>query len=51
MAKPKFEKLSVNLYRKGVIRYATAYNAADAARFATKEARAGWEATVQFASL
>lgn len=50
--KPKFEKLSINYYRRGELRYETAYNAREAARKATKMAKQGWEATVQsFGSL
>jgi hypothetical protein len=50
--KPKFEKLSINMERRGELRYATAYNARDAAKIATKAAKQGWDTTVQsFSSL
>jgi hypothetical protein len=47
MPKQKFQKLSVNLYRRGELRYETAYNARDAARIATKMAKKGWSVKVQ----
>lgn len=47
MAKPKFEKLAVNLQRGGELRYETAYNAREAAKIATKWARKGWEVEVK----
>lgn len=46
-AKPKLEKLSVNLFRRGEVRYEIAYYAHDAAKLATKWARKGWQAEVQ----
>lgn len=45
--KAKFEKLSVNLYRRGELRFETVYSAAEAARIAAKWTRKGWDATVQ----
>jgi len=44
---PKTEKLSVNMSRRGELRYDTAYNAPEAARIATKWAKKGWSVRVQ----
>lgn len=44
--KQKFGKLTINLYRRGEIRYEHAYYPNEAAKKATKWARKGWEAKV-----
>lgn len=45
--KPKFEVLSVNMERRGELRYEKAYNAREAAAIATKAAKQGWDVKVQ----
>lgn len=45
--RPKTEKLSVNMSRRGELRYETAYTAPEAARIATKYAKQGWRVKVQ----
>ncbi len=46
-AKPSFITTQISLQRRGVIRFAEAHNAEDAARIAVREARQGWTAEVQ----
>jgi len=41
------EKLAVNSERRGQMKFDTAYTATEAARMATKLAKAGWKVTVQ----
>jgi len=45
--RPKVHKLAVNALRKGEMRYETAYDAPEAARIATRWARAGWKVEIQ----
>jgi len=45
--KPKFEKLSINMQRRGELRYEMAYTAREAASKATKAAKQGWDVKVQ----
>ncbi len=44
--KPKWEKLSISCLRRGEVQYETAYNAPEAARKATKRAKAGWSCKI-----
>ena len=46
MAKPKFEKLFLNLQRGGELRFDTAHSAPEAARLGAKYARKGWSVKI-----
>lgn len=45
--KPKWTKYQISMTRRGVMRFDAAYNAPDAARKATKQAKDGWTVEVQ----
>ena len=44
--KPKFEKLQISCLRRGEMQFETAYDARDAAKRATRRAKAGWSVKV-----
>lgn len=44
--KPKFEKLQISCLKGGEMQFETAYDARDAAKRATRRAKAGWSCKV-----